>query len=107
MATQQMAAVPTKTSSDAEVPGENENLAEKDAGHGSQCHFTKDEASANNIQYPEPWKYKKFFVGGYSQSRMLKFKKPKSMYTAINLFAGEAFCFTADDPTNSEKTNEP
>ena len=47
----------------------------------------------DNIKYPEPWKYEKFFVGGYAQGRMLKFKNPKTMYTAINLFAGVAIMF--------------
>ena len=39
--------------------------------------------------YPSAWIYEKFFIGGYSQNRMLKFKNPKSMYTAVNVFAGE------------------
>lgn len=42
-----------------------------------------------NLSYPPPWKFEKYFLGGYSQNRLLKFKKPKSMYTAINLFAGK------------------
>ena len=42
----------------------------------------------DNLDYPPAWKFEKYFIGGYSQKRMLKFKKPKSMYIAINLFAG-------------------
>lgn len=100
MATQRTPTMPSKPSLDAEVPGENEILAEKHANHDAQDHHTKDEGDSDNLRYPVPWKYEKFFIGGYSQNRMLEFKKPKSMYTAINLFAGEAICFTADDPTN-------
>lgn len=103
MATQQTATVPSKTSSDAEFHGEGEILAEKDASHGSQDRVTEDPTTSDDLQYPEPWKYEKFFIGGYSQSRMFKFKKPKSMYIAINLFAGEAFCFNADESTNFRK----
>lgn len=51
----------------------------------------------DNISYPPPWKWERFFIGGYDQSRMLKFKKPKTMYTAINLFAGVAIMFYGYD----------
>lgn len=51
----------------------------------------------DNINYPPPWKWEKFFIGGYSQSRMLKFKNPKTMYKAINLFAGVAIMFYGYD----------
>ncbi|KAI4246198.1 MAG: hypothetical protein L6R42_009990, partial [Xanthoria sp. 1 TBL-2021] len=47
----------------------------------------KDEGDYENLNYPEPWKFEKWFVGGYSQGRMIKFKNPKTMYKAINLFA--------------------
>lgn len=97
MATQQTATVPSKTSSDAEFHGEGEILAEKDASHGSQDRVTEDPTTSDDLQYPEPWKYEKFFIGGYSQSRMFKFKKPKSMYIAINLFAGIAIMFYGYD----------
>ena len=50
-----------------------------------------------NINYPPPWKWERYFVGGYSQSRMFKFKNPKTMYTAINLFAGVAIMFYGYD----------
>ena len=51
----------------------------------------------NDIDYPPPWKWENFFPGGYHQSRMFKFKKPKTMYTAINLFAGVAIMFYGYD----------
>lgn len=59
---------------------------------GSDENFTKDE-EYENIQYPPPWKWEKFFIGGYNQSRMMKFKNPRSMYITINLFAGLAIMF--------------
>ncbi len=69
--------------SDGQVPKESLNDA-------------KDE-NYENINYPPPWKWEKFFIGGYNQSRMFKFKKPKTMYTAINLFAGVAIMFYGYD----------
>lgn len=54
---------------------------------------TAEPDDVDNINYPEPWKYERWFPGGYAQGRMLKFKKPKTMYTAINLFAGVAIMF--------------
>ena len=51
----------------------------------------------DDINYPPPWKWENFFPGGYHQSRMLKFKKPKTMYTAINFFAGVAIMFYGYD----------
>ncbi len=41
-----------------------------------------------NLNYPETWKYEKYFIGGYNHKRMIKFKNPATMYKAINLFAG-------------------
>lgn len=41
-----------------------------------------------NLKFPQPWKFEKWLPGGYNQKRMLKFKNPKTMYYAINLFAG-------------------
>ena len=32
----------------------------------------KELEDVDNIKYPEPWKYAKFFIGGYSQGRMFK-----------------------------------
>lgn len=55
------------------------------------------EESYDNINYPPPWKWERYFIGGYNQKRMLKFKKPKTMYTAINLFAGVAIMFYGYD----------
>ena len=49
------------------------------------------------IEYDPPWRFAKFLPGGYSQKRMLKFKNPKHMYLAINLFAGIAIMFYGYD----------
>lgn len=71
-----------KSSSDSETIEEKEHSSSKDQ--------LDDQDDYENIKYPEAWKFEKFFIGGYNQSRMLKFKKPKAMYTAINLFAGRS-----------------
>ena len=44
----------------------------------------------SHIAHPEPWACEKWIPGGYSQSRMLRFKNPSTMYKVINLFAGES-----------------
>ncbi|KAI9759887.1 MAG: hypothetical protein M4579_002012 [Chaenotheca gracillima] len=49
------------------------------------------------LQFPPPWKWEKWLPGGYHPSRMLRFKKPRSMYVAINLFAGVAIMFYGYD----------
>ncbi|KAI4216534.1 MAG: hypothetical protein LQ351_001023 [Letrouitia transgressa] len=78
-----------KSSSDSETIEEKEHSSSKDQ--------LDDQDDYENIKYPEAWKFEKFFIGGYNQSRMLKFKKPKAMYTAINLFAGVAIMFYGYD----------
>ena len=74
---------PSETSSETAVPHPNDEKPHV-AEHGLQ----EDGDGYENLNYPKPWKLEKWFVGGYSQQRMLKFKNPKRMYTAINLFAG-------------------
>lgn len=70
-----------KTSSDTyEIP-------EKTASPASD-EIVEEEDEFLNLNYPPPWKFEKWFLGGYSQSRMIKLKSPKTMYKAINLFAG-------------------
>lgn len=85
--------VPSKGSSETKLPSETPAFTEKDASNDSKNQHSKNGEDYENIKYPEPWKYEKFFIGGYKQNRMLKFKKPKTMYTAINLFAGESIDF--------------
>lgn len=78
MAAVQNEKMDSKTSSDTD---------EKGVGTPSETAL-KDNDDYENLKYPEPWKFEKWFVGGYSQGRMIKFKSPKTMYKAINLFAG-------------------
>ncbi|KAL8964376.1 MAG: hypothetical protein Q9183_004494, partial [Haloplaca sp. 2 TL-2023] len=90
MAAEQKENMGPKTSS------ESENAPEKVAGPSSDEQL-KEEKEIDNLQYPEPWKFEKFFIGGYSQGRMIKFKNPKTMYRVINLFAGLAIMFFGYD----------
>lgn len=92
MATKLQKSVDSPSSSDTEIAKAKQNVVmEEDAA----C-YTKDE-SHDNIEYPPPWKWERYFIGGYTSSRMFKFKKPKTMYTAINLFAGVAIMFYGYD----------
>ena len=68
----------------------------KDATYSEKTPVTKD-AGLENLAYPPAWRFEKWFIGGYSQSRMFKFKNPKNMYRAINLFAGIAIMFYGYD----------
>lgn len=81
---------PKISSSDSEII--DEKVAHEHVSP-DRAQITRKEDDIDNIQYPEPWKYEHFFPGGYAQGRMLKFSKPKTMYTAINLFAGVAIMF--------------
>ena len=79
---------PSPASSGAAVPKKTGDMSEK---HTETSHVeggAKQEDEYSDLKYPEPWKYEKWFLGGYGQKWMLKFKKPKTMYYAINLFAG-------------------
>ncbi|KAL4942310.1 hypothetical protein BDV06DRAFT_211969 [Aspergillus oleicola] len=49
------------------------------------------------IPTPEPWRFERWIPGGYSASRMMRFKSPQTMYRVINLFAGIAICFYGYD----------
>ena len=85
MAAQHKEDASSKDSSETDVPGDEK--ASKPSGT-KELYNNEDEAY-DNLNYPSAWKFEKWFIGGYSQFRMLKFKKPKTMYTAINLFAGK------------------
>lgn len=84
MAAQHGEDVSSKDSSETDMPGD-----EKAAKPSGTKDFHNKDDQYDNLNYPPAWKFEKWFIGGYSQSRMLKFKKPKTMYTAINLFAGK------------------
>ena len=96
MATEQKIPQGSPSSSDTQVPKEAHEYEEVKTSNGPPADDVKDEDHIN-INYPPPWKWERYFVGGYSQSRMFKFKKSKTMYTAINLFAGVAIMFYGYD----------
>ena len=86
---------PKVSSSDSEIADEKRGVTHEHVSpdRAPMQKTDDDDDDVGDLQYPEPWKYGKYFPGGYGQSRMLKFKKPKTMYTAINLFAGVAIMF--------------
>ena len=75
------------SSAETKIPIEVQSRGDHNL-HNEDNAREKDDFS--NLNFPPAWKFEKWFVGGYSQKRMLKFKNPKSMYMAINLFAGRA-----------------
>lgn len=79
----------SSSSSDADITRHNEYSKEGEL-------VAKDE-QYEKLDYPPAWKFEKWFPGGYSHGRMLKFKKPKNMYRAINFFAGIAIMFYGYD----------
>ena len=90
MATEQKDVVSSKDSSETDVPENTQDYNEKTSAPSETKEiYDKDDEGYENLNYPPAWKYEKWFIGGYNQSRMIKFKKPKTMYKAINLFAGE------------------
>ena len=96
MATEQKISQVSPSSSDTQIPKEGHDYEEAKTSASPPADDAKNEDHLD-INYPPPWKWEKYFVGGYSQGRMLKFKKPKTMYTAINLFAGVAIMFYGYD----------
>ena len=96
MATEQKVLQGSPSSSDTQIPKEAREYEEGKNKSGPPANAGQDE-NLDNINYPPPWKWERWFVGGYNQSRMFKFKKPKTMYTAINLFAGVAIMFYGYD----------
>ena len=87
MATEQKVLQDSPSSSDTQIPKEAQEHSEAKSSAGPPANDVKDES----------WKWERFFIGGYNQSRMFKFKNPKTMYTAINLFAGVAIMFYGYD----------
>ena len=98
MAHQQSATAADPVTSNGHSLPNSYALAPKDSNSDSLSELkVKHEDDVDKINYPPPWKWEKFFIGGYSQGRMLKFKSSKTMYTAINLFAGVAIMFYGYD----------
>ena len=96
MAAEQKVLQGSPSSSDTQMHKETRGDGQVKPSAGSPANDAKDE-DYSNINYPPPWKWERFFLGGYSQSRMLKFKNSRTMYTAINLFAGVAIMFYGYD----------
>lgn len=98
MAGEQKILQSSPSSSDTQIPKEVQEFEEaKTSNNKSPPAKDAEDKNLDNINYPPPWKWEKYFIGGYDQSRMLKFKKSKTMYTAINLFAGVAIMFYGYD----------
>ena len=77
-------------------PSSSESDVAKDAGMSEKTPANQD-GEFDNLNYPAPWKYEKWFPGGHNKNRMIKFKSPKTMYKTINLFAGVAIMFYGYD----------
>ena len=91
MATERKEVVSSEKSSDTDNPKNIPSHSEKTSTPSETNEaYNKEDEDYDNLNYPAAWKLEKWFIGGYSQSRMIKFKKPKTMYKAINLFAGKA-----------------
>lgn len=98
MAAEQKILQDSPSSSDTQIPneGQEHGKAEAVAKAGLPANDAKDE-SYDNINYPPPWKWERYLIGGYNHGRMFKFKNPKAMYRAINIFAGVAIMFYGYD----------
>ncbi|KAL8865473.1 MAG: hypothetical protein Q9198_009308, partial [Flavoplaca austrocitrina] len=71
---------------DSKTSSDTDDIPEKGVSSASDK-AVKDQDDYENLTYPQPWKFEKWFIGGYSHGRMIKFKSPKAMYRAINFFA--------------------
>ncbi|KAI9756833.1 MAG: hypothetical protein M1835_000695 [Candelina submexicana] len=80
----------------SDEPSEASSDIAADVKHAEKAGENQDD-EYENLNYPEPWKYERWFIGGYNHKRMLKFKNPATMYKAINLFAGVAIMFYGYD----------
>ncbi|KAL8644796.1 MAG: hypothetical protein Q9226_007591 [Calogaya cf. arnoldii] len=81
---------------DSKTSSDTDDIPEKGCSPASDKDL-KGEDDYENLKYPEPWKFEKWFLGGYSQRRTIKFKSPKTMYKAIPLFAGVVIMFYGYD----------
>lgn len=97
MATKIQGYVESKSTSDTRIMNDVQNPTTKTDSPESPAGIQSEEDDLDYSKYPAPWKWEKFLLGGYSQNRMLKFSKPKTMYLAINLFAGVAIMFYGYD----------
>lgn len=58
-------------------------------GKSENCEDATPVSEYTHIAHSEPSPFESWIPGGYSQSRMLRFKNPSTMYRVLNLFAGE------------------
>ena len=58
-------------------------------GKYEDCEDTTPVSEYAHTAHPKPSRFESWIPGGYSQSRMLRFKTPSKMYRVLNLFAGE------------------
>ena len=77
-------------------PSSSDTDVVKDHNYSEKAPVVQDD-EYDNLNYPPAWKFEKWFIGGYKHGRMIKFKSPKNMYRAINLFAGVAIMFYGYD----------
>lgn len=95
---------PFPTPPDSQASTANENSPDSSPPNMHK-EVENEDQGLENITYPPPWRWENFFPGGYSQGRMLKFRKPKNMYKAINMFAGVAIMFYGYDQGAMSQVN--
>jgi hypothetical protein len=71
-----------------EISNEPQTTVQDRSEKGDICKDVLLDAEYSHINHPEPWRFEHWIPGGYSQSRMIRFKNPSAMYKAINFFAG-------------------
>ncbi|KZN93729.1 Sugar transporter [Penicillium chrysogenum] len=80
-----------------EISNEPQMTVRDKSEKGDICKDVLLDAEYSHINHPEPWRFEHWIPGGYSQSRMIRFKNPSTTYKAINFFAGTAICFYGYD----------
>lgn len=81
----------TATDHVEEISGETRIPSQdKDEKGGDFENVTPSDEYSHTVN-PKPWRFEHWIPGGYSQSRMLRFNNPSTMYKVINFFAGEEF----------------
>ncbi|KAJ6156648.1 hypothetical protein N7497_005533 [Penicillium chrysogenum] len=80
-----------------EISNEPQMTVQDKSEKGDICKDVLLDAEYSHLNHPEPWRFEHWIPGGYSQSRMIRFKNPSTTYKAINFFAGTAICFYGYD----------
>jgi hypothetical protein len=71
-----------------EISNEPQMTVQDKSEKGDICKDVLLDAEYSHLNHPEPWRFEHWIPGGYSQSRMIRFKNPSTTYKAINFFAG-------------------